>query len=195
MKLSERQEKLLEFVKMAHGDQVRKYTGEPYWHHLINVAEILFNQNPSHISYDGLLTIEIALCHDILEDTKINEKELHHNIFKCGYSSTETHIIVCSVIDLTDHYTKEKYPNLNRKERKILECNRMSNISELSMFVKYADIIDNCKSIVEHDKQFAKVFLSEKKDLLNVMYITLGSYYKLYCEAKELVRNSELSLF
>jgi hypothetical protein len=35
--------------------------------------------------------------------------------------------------------------------------------------VKYADIIDNCREIVEHDPDFAKVFLRECRALLRVM--------------------------
>ena len=35
-------EQLLEYVKQQHGDQERKYTGEPYHVHLTAVAEIVW---------------------------------------------------------------------------------------------------------------------------------------------------------
>jgi hypothetical protein len=35
--------------------------------------------------------------------------------------------------------------------------------------IKYADLLDNAKDIVEHDPGFAAVFLPEKAELLAVM--------------------------
>ena len=35
--------------------------------------------------------------------------------------------------------------------------------------IKLADLIDNTKSIVEHDPRFAKVYLEEKRLLLEVL--------------------------
>ena len=38
--MNERIIKLQEFVKYKHEKQVRKYTGEPYYNHVFNVAHI-----------------------------------------------------------------------------------------------------------------------------------------------------------
>ena len=41
MELQERQWELFDFVKEQHQDHKRKYTGEPYYTHLLRVAEIV----------------------------------------------------------------------------------------------------------------------------------------------------------
>lgn len=54
---------VLEFVKAAHGTQTRN-NGEPYWHHPIEVARRLQDED----IWDPI-TINAAMCHDVLEDT------------------------------------------------------------------------------------------------------------------------------
>ena len=161
MILTERQEKLLQFVKEQHGEQVRKYTNEPYWTHLVSVAEIVSKYEP-----DG---IEIALCHDLFEDTNCNEHHLLVHLQKMGYSFSERNIICKGVVDLTDVYTHEKYPSSNRNDRKRMEAERLGAISKLPQSVKYADLIDNTASIVKYDKGFAVKYLQEKIRVLDKM--------------------------
>lgn len=52
---------LIRYVGLKHQLQVRKYTHEPYFNHLISVAEM--------VDDIGDLFYEIGLCHDLLEDT------------------------------------------------------------------------------------------------------------------------------
>ncbi|HKZ43039.1 MAG TPA: hypothetical protein VJ044_18915, partial [Candidatus Hodarchaeales archaeon] len=68
-----------------------------------------------------------------------------------------------------DVYTKENCPDSNRRERKALESDRLGKIHPISQTVKYADLIDNMNSIAEHDKNFAIIYLKEKRAILNVM--------------------------
>ncbi len=162
LELSEVQTELLAFCKKHHGDQVRKYTGEPYWHHLVSVAEIVSTYEP-----DGL---EIALCHDLLEDTSCTEEMLGNFLRKdLQYSEEKSQLILQGVVDLTDVYISEAYPDLNRKARKKKEAERLGNISPLSQSVKYADLIDNASSIVEPDPGFGRVFIREMLDILDLM--------------------------
>lgn len=161
MNLTAKQKLLLEYVKDCHGDQKRKYTGEPYWNHVYAVAEIVSFFHPE--------ALEIALCHDLLEDTFVDAPELLRSLISIGYSNEDSIRIVSCVNDLTDVYTKENFPKLNRKERKKLESERLGKVNFISQSIKYADLIDNTKSIVEHDSGFAKVYLSEKRDILNQM--------------------------
>lgn len=175
MKLTERQEKLFEFVKKEHRDQKRKYTNEPYYNRLYQVAELV-----SHLSNDENLLIEIALCHDLFEDTKCNYNDLFTALLKSGYSSVNTLKISSCVRELTDVFTSKAFPYLNRKIRKELEGLRLATISVDSQTVKYADLINNTSSIVEHDKDFAKVYFKEKKVVLDNMR---RGNFKLYSEA------------
>lgn len=163
MELSKRQEKLLEFVKEQHGDQMRKYLDPPtpYWTHVYEVAQIASE------FVDGV--IEIAFCHDIIEDTKCTKGSLLHKLKEFGYDYEEAMDIVIGVNELTDVFTHEAYPQFNRKARKMLEIDRLKNISKKSQSIKYADLIHNTSSIVEYDKDFAVTYLEEKKALLDVM--------------------------
>lgn len=163
MILSERQNLLLDFVKLQHGEQKRKYTGEPYWNHLYSVAEIVADYEPNTFA------IEIAFCHDLFEDTKCTFAQLHNNLIAFGYSRNVAYSICACVNELTDVFTSYAYPYMNRKKRKEEEAKRLGTISNISQSVKYADLIDNTRSIMERDKSFAKVYLSEKKDILLVM--------------------------
>jgi len=179
MILDNKQKNLLEFVKVKHGDQVRKYTGEPYWTHVVGVAEIVW-------AYDRR-GIEVALCHDLYEDTDCTFSMLYKCLTEtCGYMSSESYDICTLVTDLTDVFTKEDYTYMNRKKRKQKEAERLGTIGYLSQTVKYADLIHNTKSIVEHDKGFAKVYLHEKQEIL--VHMDNGNA-DLYARCVDLLNN------
>ena len=155
MELTNRQQRLFDFVKEQHREQKRKYTGIPYWHHLRDVAYTM--------SYYPSVTfgIEIAMCHDLLEDTDCRSSALREFMMKVGYSGEDAGFILHGVKELTDQFTHEAYPEMNRKARKDAEAERLINISANSQSVKYADIIDNTSSIVQYDPGFARVYLCE----------------------------------
>lgn len=159
--LTERQQALFKFVCEQHAGQVRKYTGEPYSIHLYNVAKII-------APFDTLLLVEIAMCHDLFEDTRCNDAGLYM-FLKHLYSITECAEIIDGVRYLTDKYTSDNYPLMNRFKRKFKECERLSKIPGHIQTVKYADLIDNTSSIIQYDPGFAKVYLAEKRALLRVM--------------------------
>jgi (p)ppGpp synthase/HD superfamily hydrolase len=161
MKLTEKQNELFEFVTKMHGEQKRKYTGEPYVNHCLQVAELV-----SEFEGD---CIEIALCHDLFEDTKCDFKMLYNELIRLEYERKEAYDICTNVTELSDKFTHEDYPYLNRKQRKINEAERLGKISFKSQSVKYADLINNTESIVANDKGFAKVYLSEKDLILQLM--------------------------
>jgi guanosine-3',5'-bis(diphosphate) 3'-pyrophosphohydrolase len=162
MQMTSRQLLLLDFVKEQHGAQKRKYTFEPYWTHVYRVAEIV-------AMYEPILGIEIALCHDLLEDTNCTSVELRHHLISIGYNHIECIDIVASVVDLTDVFTHEEYPHYNREKRKILEAERLATVRPISQSVKYADLIDNLDSIMPHDSGFGRLFLAEKVRILQGM--------------------------
>lgn len=153
---------LIDFVREKHGEQKRKYTGDSYVTHLERVANMASKTR-------GLYGYEIGLCHDLFEDTDCSSMELWSVLVDLGYHPIAIDGIVNAVTDLTDVYTAEMYPSLNRKERKRLEVIRMSSINPNSQTIKYCDIMDNAESILEHDKRFAQVYLQEMMDLLLVM--------------------------
>jgi len=164
MKLTPQQLGLLLFIQKAHEGQTRKYTGEPYWNHPYAVAEIVHTFCP-----DEPNLIEIALCHDLFEDTKIQRQKLLDKLIELDYPINDRIFILNGVEALTDTMTTERYPDFNRKMRKEFEANRLSKIDGYFQTVKYADLIHNTQSLSEHDKNFAKIYLAEKRYMLNLM--------------------------
>ena len=152
-----RENMLIDFVNTCHADQKRKYEGLPYVVHLIAVANTVkrFTKND--------IQTAAALCHDVFEDTTCTESELK-NFLKDHYTMEESSQIIQLVWELTDRYTKEDFPNLNRFARKKLDAERLKKISADAATIKLADFMDNIGSIVTHDKGFAKVYLSEIQD-------------------------------
>jgi (p)ppGpp synthase/HD superfamily hydrolase len=144
----------VEFANEAHGDQVRKYTGEPYFNHVFSVAERVSKYTTDPIIYMA------ALLHDTVEDTDVTLKDIG-DLF--GPRVAEI------VYDLTDHFTAENYPHLNREKRKALETARMATVDDDVKLIKLCDLADNTSTIVEHDPGFAKVYLKEKAALLEAM--------------------------
>jgi len=150
------------FADESHGEQKRKYTPERYIVHPVRVMELCskYTQN--------LPVLAAALLHDVLEDTKVGKKEMQQ-FLESILPKEEVAQTTALVVELTDVYTKTAFPRWNRKKRKRKEAERIQKTSADSQTVKYADIIDNCKEIVEHDPDFAGVFLMECRSLLTVM--------------------------
>jgi (p)ppGpp synthase/HD superfamily hydrolase len=163
MQLSTRQNKLLVFVQHWHADQQRKYEPIPYWHHLVAVAELVNRYEKT----EG--AIEIALCHDLLEDTPCTISELKEHLTSTGYAPDLALFIEKGVIGMTDVFTKDAYPHLNRRERKKQEAARLGHTPAIVHSIKYADMTDNARSIVAGDRGFAAVYLHEMTEILNQM--------------------------
>jgi (p)ppGpp synthase/HD superfamily hydrolase len=167
------QKKLFGFVEKYHGSQKRKYTNDPYTNHLLRVAA----KAQKHNIPNG---VEIALCHDLLEDTTCSKAQLKLILFEIFKDRTIIDRIFNGVVDLTDVYVKEDFPKMNRAMRKKLETQRLKKINPISQSVKYCDLIDNTQSILPYDPKFGKLYLSEKKEILRVM--NKGNF-DLYMEA------------
>jgi (p)ppGpp synthase/HD superfamily hydrolase len=161
--MNERIEKAKEYAHCAHDSigQKRKYTGEPYWVHTDAVANTVAEVGGSE---DMVIA---AHLHDVFEDVwPVNQ----------GYPYSEMEVqklfgeqVLSYVKWLTDLYTKENYGDLNRAKRKALERERLMTAPVEVKTIKLADLIDNTKSIAEHDKDFARVYLKEKLALLSAL--------------------------
>jgi len=149
------------FAREVHKDQKRKYSGNPYFDHLAEVAGIAGSVN---YGFDGQyiqasrlqLEIAAAVCwlHDCVEDQGIGINLLY---FKFGSD------VAYGVEWLSD---LEKG---NRKQRKTASRERLSRAPSWVQTIKCADIISNTSSIVQHDPDFAVVYLKEKQLLLDVL--------------------------
>lgn len=155
-------EKIRSYADRAHGDQLRKYTPDRYIVHPVRVMKLCQTVSTE------LPVLACALLHDVLEDTQVTEREMN-DFLKPLLGDSAAEKTVKLVIELTDVYVKSNYPWLNRRERKAKELQRIKNISPAAQTIKYADIMDNCLEIVDHDHGFAPVFLNECRQLLGVM--------------------------
>jgi guanosine-3',5'-bis(diphosphate) 3'-pyrophosphohydrolase len=175
--MEETLKKIIEFADQAHAEQMRKYTPERYIVHPVRVMEMCREYT------DDLPLLAAAILHDVLEDTPVTAKDLHV-FLETLMTTEEADRTVKLVKELTDEFVKSAYPHLNRRKRKAMETERLIKTSPDSQTIKYADIYDNCKEIVTHDPHFAKVFLSECKNILK--HLDKGNPL-LWEQAKEMV--------
>jgi (p)ppGpp synthase/HD superfamily hydrolase len=166
------------FATFAHGDQVRKYSGEAYVYHLFRVM------NTCYLYHNSLPVLAAALLHDVLEDTTTTEDELRQFLFEIMPHPEDAAEALRLVVELTDVYTPKDYPQLNRRARKEKEHERLATISPNAQTIKYADILDNSQNVTENAPQFAPVVLHEYADLLQ--HLSDGEPH-LYRKVKEQV--------
>jgi guanosine-3',5'-bis(diphosphate) 3'-pyrophosphohydrolase len=155
-------EKVKELATRLHGDQKRKYSGDPYVSHTFRVSDTV-KENGGDESM-----VYAAILHDVLEDTPTTESELLNEmlvIVEPGVAMA----VVRLVKELTDIFTHESYPDMNRSGRKEMEAIRMGRISPKAQTIKYADLLDNGKDVLVNDPKFAKVYLKEKENILRYM--------------------------
>ena len=72
----------------------------------------------------------------------------------------------------------------NRATRKAMDCYHLGQAPADAQTIKLADLISNSKSIAAHDPAFARVYMVEKRNMLEVL--TQGNDY-LYAEAKQIM--------
>jgi (p)ppGpp synthase/HD superfamily hydrolase len=164
----------LAFATQAHGsiNHVRKYTGEPYIHHPIEVMKIV---RTAERYTDEMLAA--ALLHDTVEDTPATQADIEREFGP---------IVGKLVLELTD-----QCHDGNRATRKAAEAARLGTISPEGQTVKLADLISNSRSIVAHDPGFAFVYLREKVRILDAMQ---EGDPGLHAEARRLVADAQASI-
>lgn len=144
-------EKATQLARWYHRDQTRKYTQEPYIVHPEAVATWVDKVPHSEEM------IAASWLHDVVEDTECTIQQIE----------TTFGLDVAALVEmLTDISTKE---DGNRFIRKQIDLAHTAQASREAKTIKLADLIDNTKTIVEYDKNFARVYLDEKARLLNVL--------------------------
>jgi (p)ppGpp synthase/HD superfamily hydrolase len=154
MSMTSLEQKAYIFAMAAHEavSQKRKYTGEPYIVHPMEVASIV--KSVPHTDE----MIAAAYLHDVVEDTDIGIATILH-VFGP--------VVAEYVHLLTDPPKGDS--GLNRKARKAMCRDRLANAPAQVQTVKFADFISNTASVVQHDPIFGKVYLEEKRMFLEAM--------------------------
>lgn len=141
------------FALVNHDGQKRKHTGEPYIVHPEAVVSLLELTNLE--SNDAV--IAAAYLHDVIEDCGVMAQEI------AAKFGSEVAYMVDQLSDLL------KPEDGNREYRKRVQADRLANSHAFVQSIKYADILDNWKSIKIYDPSFAKVYRRECQHLCEVM--------------------------
>jgi (p)ppGpp synthase/HD superfamily hydrolase len=143
------------FAKNKHMDQKRKYTNEPYFVHLAEVAALVETVSDNRkLGASAEVMIAASWCHDTIEDQGVTHKDL-----TCVLGAQ----VATGVLHLSDLETG------NRSTRKQLARDRLSAAPAWIQTIKVADLYSNTPSIVAHDPEFAKVYVSEVCAYLDVL--------------------------
>ena len=146
-------EKARVFATAAHhaAGNVRKYTGEPYINHPAAVVALVASvpHTPEMLA--------AAWLHDTVEDCGVDLREIHA-------------VFGINVARLVEMLTDVSQPeDGNRAQRKAIDREHTAQASPAAKTIKLADLIDNTRSIVSRDPEFAKVYMAEKALLLEVL--------------------------
>jgi|ERR1035437_10450336 (p)ppGpp synthase/HD superfamily hydrolase len=139
------------FATKAHEGQFRRYTNEKYINHPIEVATLV-----STVPHTKAM-LQAAALHDVAEDTSVTLDEIESEF------GVEVRILVEGLTDVS------KPSDGNRIARKTIDLHHTASASPETKTIKLADLISNSKSIIEHDPNFARVYLSEKAKLMEVL--------------------------
>lgn len=137
---------------IAHWGQKRKYTGEPYHNHPFEVYRLVKSVGANKETQIA------ALLHDVVEDTLV---PLHWITTIFG---AEVGVMVYRLTDVS------KPSDGKRARRKKIDRVHVGCGSANVHTVKLADLISNSGTIVQRDHKFAKIYMEEKRLLVNVLY-------------------------
>jgi (p)ppGpp synthase/HD superfamily hydrolase len=146
---------------------LRKYTGEPYSVHCAAVAAKVAEVGGSEDM------VCAAWLHDVVEDCPRARPDLIEMAF-----GRQVLMLVMEVSKVS------READGNRAVRVAMDNEHYAHASPQGQTIKLADLLDNARTIVMHDTGFAKVFMSEKRDLL--AKLTYG-HPLLYAEARRVV--------
>ncbi len=151
--MSELVEKAKAFAIAAHDaiEHRRKYVDAPYWVHPQAVAELVASVS------DDTEMIAAAWLHDTVEDTPVTLPQIEQNFGRR---------VAQLVADLTDVSVSA---DGNRAARKTIDRAHTALAHADAKTIKLADLIHNTESIVQYAPGFARVYLQEKRLLLEVL--------------------------
>src|SRR3989344_7159607 len=128
-------ERAFKTAKYAHGDQKRE-SGEPYINHLLRTAIELTKMNID------INTVAASLLHDIIEDTRLTEKDIMKDF------GNEVAFLVAGVTKVD----KIKYQGIERDTENIKKMILATAQDLRVLFIKLLDRLDNLRDI-EHLKE------------------------------------------
>ncbi len=142
------------YAMAAHAavGQRRKYTNEPYIVHPAEVASIV-----ARVPGATEDMVAAAWLHDVVEDTGVTYTDIHMSFGP-------------EIAQLVGWLTDVSRPeDGNRAKRKAIDREHTAQAPAEVQTIKLADLISNSRSIMQHDPEFARTYLEEKRLLLEVL--------------------------
>lgn len=146
-------EKALVFATAAHAavGQKRKYTGEDYIVHPVEVMQLV-----QSVPHDENM-LAASLMDDLVEDTEITVDLIREQFGD-------------DVANLVNWLTDVSRPeDGNRADRKAKDCAHTAAAPARAKTIKLADLISNSRSIGQFDPSFWRIYKREKDALLAVL--------------------------
>jgi len=132
------------FAELSHRGIKRKFTDADYIIHCgrvaIGVAVLEYSQHETIGDETKETLIAAAWLHDTIEDCGVSFERLEELFGKR---------VASLVLELTNVYTRQAFPSLNRAERLRKERERISKISYAAKIIKLVDRIDNVQDMPE----------------------------------------------
>jgi hypothetical protein len=153
--------KLLDAITWAsikHDGQLRKKNLRPYFtdHCMRLLAHVA--RDPVY-GEDGDAAI-IIVCHDVVEDCTEDDTDEERQVLYDELYVLAGQNVVNGVAELTNEFTKKRYPKRNRAERKRAELSRLKLISDRGMVLKLYDRHANLCDMIE-SKDWNKTYALE----------------------------------
>lgn len=175
-------DKAYAFANSKHDGQTRKYTGKPYITHPVSVSTII-SAHMSNIEpifafspLDVATFQVIALLHDTIEDTDATYSEIEN----------EFGIYIRNIVYWLTNVSQPEMGN--RAYRKQMDLQHILQSPIEAVCLKMADVIDNCKDIVQRELEtnepstFAKKYLKEKLTFLKAIWKEKKTRFEPYAE-------------
>ena len=136
-------------AKKLHSNQVRKFTGEPYFD-----AHVQKVNGTLKLYTSDITTLIVALLHDVIEDCFKNKWE--------GYAFIKKEfgkIIADLVLELTSDNEEMKH-KFNNSKRDYL-VHKMMNMSPIALTVKLSDRLNNIADAFTASERFRNNYYAE----------------------------------
>ena len=153
----------------SHDRLIQSGSGEPYFVHPDSVADLV----DGYVSYGHtfgnpfsktVITKEqmkdAAWLHDIIED--VYPENSNFSLIDIDRRFGKN--VAFMVWELTDEFTKDKYPEWNRAKRKWFESKRLGQISMPSRIIKLADMLHNLSKPLGKDGLWPMIMMDELED-------------------------------
>lgn len=137
---------VIQFGQQKHAGQVRKFSGQPYFTHPSQVAEIVkqFSKDPEIIA--------AAYLHDTLEDTETTYDEI-----AVSFSTR--------VADLVQELTSVKEDS-QKLGKAVYLSQKLNQMSPEALLIKLADRLDNVSDLGTTSESFSEKYKKETRYIL-----------------------------